>query len=156
MDEQENPYSAPTAASDQPQQFVDGTNLTPAGQGARFLNFLIDYLAQYAVAFAFGIVVVVIGGEDGAVWLESIPDLVFGLPILLGYYIVLESISSRTLGKIITGTKVVNEDGGKPTFGQILGRSFCRIIPFEAFSFFGTPPIGWHDRIPKTRVVKTR
>ena len=53
----------------------------------------------------------------------------------------------RTLGKFITGTKVVSADGETPTASQIVGRTFCRMIPFEAFSFAReTCPVGWHDK----------
>ena len=72
------------------------------------------------------------------------------------YYTVLEVISGRTLGKLLTGTKVVATNGSPASVGQILGRSLCRFIPFEAFSFFGGAgrPVGWHDSISKTRVVE--
>ncbi len=130
--------------------------IVPAGQGARFANLIIDYLAQSAIGFVFGVVIVVVGGEEGIAFLDRTPGLVIGIPILLAYYMVLEATTSRTLGKLITGTKVVNENGGSPTVGQVIGRSFCRLIPFEAFSFFGVSTRGWHDSIPKTFVVKSR
>ena len=47
-----------------------------------------------------------------------------------------------------------DENGTKPRFGQVIGRTLCRFVPFEAFSFFGER--GWHDKIPKTRVVMAR
>lgn len=153
MNDSENPYASPTATEYQPDQLH---SVTPAEQGARFANLIIDYFAQMAIAFVLGVVIGLVGGEEWLVFLDETPDLVFGIPILLAYYIVFEATTSRTLGKIMTGTKVVNEDGGTPSFGQIVGRTFCRLIPFEAFSFFGTPPRGWHDSIPKTIVVKTR
>lgn len=88
--------------------------------------------------------------------LERIPSVVLGFAILLFYYVILEAATGRTLGKLITGTKVVNEDGGAPSIGQIIGRTLCRCIPFEAFSFLSSDARGWHDRIPKTYVVKAR
>ena len=42
---------------------------------------------------------------------------------------------------------------GRPTYGQILGRTFSRFVPFEAFSFLPSP-VGWHDRWSGTRVVR--
>jgi uncharacterized RDD family membrane protein YckC len=156
MNEPDNPYASPSAPQHPSEQFDVRQPVTPAGQGSRFANLIIDYLAQFAISFVLGIVVVVIGGEQGVAFLDGTPGLVIGIPILLAYYFVLEATTSRTLGKLITGTKVVNQDGGTPTLGQIVGRTFCRLIPFEAFSFLGTPPRGWHDSIPKTIVVKTR
>ena len=153
MHESQNPYAPPQHDYDQldvPQAVI------PAGQGARFVNLVIDYFAQMAISFVLGIVIVVLGGQQGAAFLESTPGIVIGIPILLAYYIGFEATTSRTLGKLITGTKVVNAEGGTPTLGQIVGRSFCRFIPFEPFSFLGTPTRGWHDSIPKTFVVKAR
>jgi uncharacterized RDD family membrane protein YckC len=69
------------------------------------------------------------------------------------FYFILESTSQRTIGKLITQTKVVLENGEKPSLETIIIRSLCRIIPFEPFSFFGNIPRGWHDTISKTYVV---
>ena len=72
----------------------------------------------------------------------------------MGYYCFFEGIWGRTPGKFLIGTKVVDEEGDPPSFGQIVGRSACRLIPFEPFSFFGAR--GWHDSISHTYVVRTR
>jgi uncharacterized RDD family membrane protein YckC len=155
MNEPRNPYAAPSASLHASEQ-SDVLPPTPAGQGARFANFVIDYLAQLAIGFVVGVLIMVIGGQEGADFIEQIPGLFIGTPIFLVYYFVFEATTSRTLGKLITGTKVVNQDGRTPTLGQIAGRTFCRLIPFEAFSFLGALPRGWHDSVPKTFVVKTR
>jgi len=69
------------------------------------------------------------------------------------YYIIMEAILGQTLGKMITNTVVVTEDGEKPTLGTILLRTIVRFIPFDAFSYLGQRDTGWHDRWSKTRVV---
>lgn len=130
--------------------------LVPAGQGARFLNLIIDYIAQFAISFAFGVVVVIFRGEEGVRFLENTPRIFIGIPILLAYYFACEVTTSRTMGKFVTGTKVVDQFGDPPSVGQVIVRTLCRLIPFEPFSCLGTPPRGWHDSIPKTLVVKTR
>ena len=61
--------------------------------------------------------------------------------------------NGQSIGKMITGTIVVTEDGQKPSFGQILGRSFARIVPFEPFSFLGNDASGWHDKWSETKVI---
>ena len=48
---------------------------------------------------------------------------------------------------------VVLEDGTKPTTSDIVIRSLCRFIPFEAFSFLGDEGRGWHDSLSDTYVV---
>ena len=49
---------------------------------------------------------------------------------------------------------MVDINGEKPGTQEILIRSLCRLIPFDAFSFLGAPDKGWHDSISKTYVVK--
>lgn len=46
-------------------------------------------------------------------------------------------------------------DNKRASFLRILARCFCRLIPFNAFSFLGGSGSGWHDSIPKTKVVDT-
>jgi uncharacterized RDD family membrane protein YckC len=60
----------------------------------------------------------------------------------------------RSLGKLITGTIVVNENGGLPITQDFLKRNFSRIVPFDALSFLGSR--GWHDSWSDTRVVKRK
>jgi uncharacterized RDD family membrane protein YckC len=120
------------------------------------LTYVIDYIAVMIMGFGLGVVVVLLLGDEGANALQEIPDVVLGLGLFLFYYVLLEGIFGRTLGKLITGTKVVGEDGGKASFGQVLGRTLCRFIPFELFSVLGEEGRGWHDSIPKTLVIKAR
>ncbi len=69
------------------------------------------------------------------------------------YYVGCEYLFERTPAKFLTRTKVVTVYGLKPSFMTIVGRTLCRFIPFEQFSFFGDDPIGWHDKFSNTRVV---
>jgi len=71
---------------------------------------------------------------------------------LLLYYIAAESLTGKTLGKIITGSTV--QFYGKSTFAGALGRTFCRMIPFEPISFFFKKGYGWHDEFSGTTVEK--
>ncbi|MEX0793194.1 MAG: RDD family protein, partial [Pirellulaceae bacterium] len=131
-------------------------------QNTRLANFIIDSILIYMLSFAVGIVVAVVaiaGGADiqspgFAVW--DLVAQVLALLVIVAYFVVMEAATGRTLGKLITGTKVVNAQGRAPTLGQIVGRSFARMIPFEPFSYFGKEPRGWHDTLSKTYVVKAR
>ena len=60
----------------------------------------------------------------------------------------------RSLGKLITGTMVVKEDGSLPTSTDFLKRNFSRIVPFDGLSFLGNR--GWHDSWSDTAVVKRK
>jgi uncharacterized RDD family membrane protein YckC len=152
-----NPYEAPkTELTDNPS--IDAALLlNDASQGARFLNFIIDqifsrFVLVSVLSFALGVLLALTGSADSAKAL----GFVFSLLVMFLYHLVLEAATGRTLGKLITGTRVVDEDGGKPTLGQIAIRSLVRFVPFEPFSFFGASPTGWHDRWSKTRVIKVR
>ena len=80
--------------------------------------------------------------------------------VSLLYYFPQEWVSGRTLGKLLTGTQAINDDGRDLTLVRALLRSCFRWIPFEPFSFlFLTPlgkPRGWHDRFSKTLVITLR
>jgi uncharacterized RDD family membrane protein YckC len=153
MNAEMNPYEAPQsriAASE------DAVGLVQAERWRRFVNLVIDYLASIALAALFAIALAFFGGQAGLAWLDRQNDLLFGIVLTLAYYVPLEFTFGRTLGKLITGTRVVDEKGGPPSLGKILGRSLCRFIPFEPFSFFSADARGWHDSIPRTYVVKVR
>jgi uncharacterized RDD family membrane protein YckC len=75
------------------------------------------------------------------------------LTLFIVYYLLLEGIFNTTAGKCITNTVIVNENGNRPGFVQILGRTFARLIPFEALSFLGSTARGWHDSLSGTYVV---
>ena len=132
-----------------------------ASQGKRFVNYVIDRLFIMGMGGVFGVAL-------GAIWMYFSPDNFLELELLfdtrivqyvvgaiLGiiYYSFFEGVTGRSIGKYFTKTKVVDENGQKPTVQAIFLRSLCRFIPFEALSFLGSEPIGWHDSLSKTRVV---
>jgi len=132
-----------------------------ASQGQRFANFIIDYVCQIillmGMTFVFVIVMTIFGREDVLSRIEGMNKVEeYGLGILISliYYNIFEIFTFRTIGKFITKTVVVDAYGEKPTSNEILIRSLCRLIPFDAFSFLGAPGKGWHDSISKTYVVK--
>ena len=151
---QQNPYASPMSQAPPPIQHQQKGYVEPAGQGLRFANMLIDSAVQFGIGFVAGFAIVAMAGNDGLIFLEGIGGNLIGIPIGLAYYFLMEVTTGRTLGKLVTGTKVVNEHGEPASTGQILGRTFSRFIPFEAFSFLGTPCRGWHDSLPNTYVIK--
>ncbi len=164
----DNPYASPVATdSSFPEVSWVPRELQIATQGKRFLNLIIDNIIIQVLStmagFVIGILYAVIQiartgavAEDDGGQLQLVGFLV-GLMVAVGYFVFTEALFQRTLAKFITGTMVVNADGGRPSFGQIVGRSFARLIPFEAFSFLGSRnPVGWHDSMSGTRVISTR
>jgi uncharacterized RDD family membrane protein YckC len=50
------------------------------------------------------------------------------LALVLAYYIGLEATLGRTVGKLVTGIRVVGEDGGRPGFVSALVRTISRVV----------------------------
>ena len=123
--------------------------LKVASQNQRFVNYLLDFLSLCIFEFL-AILVLVLFGSASVI--HGVPHLILGALMMFIYYFPQEVIFGRTLGKLFTKTKVVNEDGSPLRFGRALGRTLCRFIPFDVFSYMASP-IGWHDKISKTRVV---
>lgn len=131
-----------------------------AEKSKRFVNNLIDGILCYALTLGIGM----LGnrlysnyGFDGL----AIGDIeqntlklnILHLAISIVFYGLFETLTLRTPGKYITGTKVIMRDGKRPGETSILLRTLCRLIPFEAISFLGRYNIGWHDSLSKTLVV---
>jgi len=131
-----------------------------ASKNSRFANYLLDFIPQYA--FSYGIVYLFfyIGELTGDYTLNNFlaeltifQNYALTYSFFLTYYFSMEALTQKTLGKYITNTMVVLRNGEKPSSKDILIRSLCRIIPFDALSFLGESSKGWHDSISKTFVV---
>ncbi|MCB1275798.1 RDD family protein [Prosthecobacter sp.] len=157
-----NPYAAPQSTVVNIEA-VPVSEAPSAGGGKRFLNFLIDRVAILGIFFVMGIVLVILDERGithrAASFFDDINTLqdmlITGLAGVV-YYGCLEGAWGRSLGKWITGTKVVTVSGEPLKFGTVLGRSLVRMVPFEAFSFLGGDASGWHDKWSGTRVIDLR
>ncbi|MGY4514974.1 RDD family protein [Lysobacter sp. HA18] len=150
--EMQNPYSAGDAVIAAGSQRV--YTAENAGKGRRFLTMLIDYVVYYVMVMLVMIPVMVVGGQDAV---QGGRAYAVSIPVFVLYWTLFEALFGRTVGKFICGTRVVTEAGTGPSFGQALGRTLSRMIPFEAFSvLFSEDATGWHDSIAKTKVVLAR
>lgn len=130
----------------------------PANGGLRFANRLIDAIIIVTVALrSISSFYSLRNGFNRSIDIEDSPFLLYliEIPAIIIYYLLLEGIFNTTAGKSATNTTIVNDSGERPGFAKILGRTFCRLIPFDALSFFGAGARGWHDRIPNTYVVES-
>jgi len=95
-------------------------------KGLRFLSGIVDY-----------ILLVVFGGIIGALQGFSLETL--SGPVLVKFYgtlaivcfaygLLMEHYYQGTLGKLATGTIIVNKDGGRMSFGQVLGRNLGKFL----------------------------
>lgn len=129
-----------------------------ASNTKRFINWTIDSISISILWLILLPVIVITLKKVGL--LENLKvgqtmDLKFTLlPIAFSYYIILEGIFQTTLGKLITRTKIIRLDNEKVNFIDILLRTLCRFIPLEQLSFLSENPVGWHDRISETRIIK--
>jgi len=119
----------------------------------RFINAIIDNWLGLSIC---GYILGFFGGVFGFIPEDMSDDgwIVFGVFVYFFYYIFTEYFTGKTLGKLMTGTKVVLEDGSKPLFSTLFIRTLVRLIPFEAFSFLNKDVRGWHDKWSRTRVIK--
>lgn len=129
----------------------------------RFFNCIIDFFFIIILIFVCTLFVLLSGNvfQIGiySIWEKTLDELGFVgscLSFAVVYYLIFESLFARTMGKIITGSIVVNENGLKPNFKIICIRTVCRLIPFDVFSFLGKSGIFWHDSFSKTYVVDKR
>lgn len=124
-----------------------------ATTGKRFANYIIDLIAFYIILLLIYICIgILIPGI-----LDRINGLLDRLIALVCYGFIMcltEAVShGKSIGKFITGTKVVNLDGTEIDFPKALTRNMIRSIPFNAFSALGSPCIPWHDRWSDTIVI---
>ncbi len=138
---------------------VTENDLKLAGKGHRIFNAIIDMVSFFIIWILLTLILYVVGfdqtytDETG----EELPIIAVYIliPTFWGYYLFAEYKFQKTIGKLLTKTKVVSLKGDKPSFTQIILRTLCRSIPFEYFSYLTTVE-GIHDRLSKTRVVKSK
>ncbi|HEY4210202.1 MAG TPA: RDD family protein [Steroidobacteraceae bacterium] len=162
---QDNRY-APTQAALNSQSTVEHgeQQIEPASRGRRFANLLIDTVASVIISMVVGVLLAIVWPQfliatadfQGSPESLILFNYLFGAIVGFIYYVPMEALTGRTLGKLITGTRVVSGSGEPPTFPQVLGRTLARYIPFEAFTFLSSTRVGLHDKLANTRVVSTR
>mgnify|MGYP003113529439 CR=1 FL=1 len=122
------------------------------GSGIRFLNFLIDFIVWLVLAFIITFIIGLFVQPSDQSMISLVGYLlIFGT--FIAYYAMMEIKFQKTIGKFVTKTKVVKINGDKPSDGDIIARTFCRLIPFDRLSFFFVRN-GIHDFLSKTKVVK--
>lgn len=112
-------------------------------KGTRLTNYLIDSFVIYTTWI---MIILVTQSYDYEFF------IFYSLMFL--YYLILESSSGQTLGKLITKTKVVSKNGKKPSFWRVLIRSTCRIIPLDTLSYLFGSELGMHDLVSSTVLTK--
>ncbi len=136
-----------------------------ANGGKRFANYIVDYIVQLVLFTGIMMVIVLLqlyitGSNSIGEWFDTIgkiEEYLLGYVLMVIYYFAMESLAKgKTIGKLITNTKVVNLNGETPDTANIMKRTLCRLIPFNALSFLGNEARGWHDSLSDTYVVDTK
>lgn len=133
--------------------------VTYATTGQRFANFIVDSIVIRiaAIIINVGIMILIQQFAPDINETNSVGYVLFLLLTSFATYILFYTLLERlangkTLGKLITKTRVVREDSQPLTWKDTLIRSLCRLVPFETFSGLSGYP--WHDKWTKTLVVK--
>jgi uncharacterized RDD family membrane protein YckC len=141
-----------------------------ASTGQRFLNWLIDnLLMQFGLSLLSGYIVgyilyaiapdfltqVAYEVEGTKTWRYWVLSFSIGYFNYIVYYTFCEKVfKGYTLGKAISRTRAIRDDGQELTFKDAFLRTLSRLVPFEVLSGFSDRP--WHDSWTKTTVVKAR
>ncbi len=131
---------------------IEKVDTNVVNSGIRFLNFLIDFIVIMILALIIGFIIGLFVHPTDQELIQIIGYILI-LGTFIGYYAIMEIKFQKTLGKFVTKTKVVKMDGEKPENGDIITRTFCRLIPFDRISFIFTKN-GFHDFLSKTKVIK--
>jgi uncharacterized RDD family membrane protein YckC len=120
------------------------------GVGTRVVNFIIDTTIVFLIAY------IASKTWNWYVFHYRYPYLNFGwffFGSVFLYYTIAEGLFGRTLGKLVSSTKVVNKQSRRASFLQILLRSLLRVTIIDLFFIpFIDKPL--HDYASKTEVVE--
>lgn len=126
--------------------------------GTRLIHTIIDSICLFILIFFLSFILGLFSFIFGD--FLNINDLTISLleftTILLAfflYFVYMEFKFQKTVGKFITKTKVIMNDGRKPDINEIFIRTACRLIPLDNISFIFTKN-GFHDRLSNTTVIK--
>lgn len=122
-----------------------------AGKPERLINYAVDTLIISIFSGLFSLFFIF--SNSSAYYLESIQSIIFVVIYIL-YYFIFEIFSGKTLGKMITKTKVIRRGEGNLSFLKILTRTITRLFFLDMYSYLFGYEIGMHDLLSNTIVVK--
>ncbi len=131
-------------------EIEQGKQYQIAAMPTRLLNYIIDQSVFVMLILAHPYVGINIKLEDLQ---KASPSMLMYLMLLnTAYYLICELAFSKTIGKMITRTRVVDTEGEKPKPATVIIRSLCRNLPLDNVSFLLFAK-GWHDQLSNTTVV---
>jgi uncharacterized RDD family membrane protein YckC len=145
-----NPYAAGAASV-----LREPISAELASATRRFWTFVVD---QIVIRIGLLVLEIVYGVAYGLDALEALNGLKWWgiyIAFYVIYYVSFEVISGRTLGKVLTGTRVVTTSGLALSIPTAIVRTLCRLLPLEPMSF-SLGETWWHDSLSRTKVVRSR
>lgn len=130
----------------------DISNYKVANKFHRLVNFFIDG----SLIFMFVVLSSKYEMTNSSLVIPRVSSIVSSIALVLIfiiYYTFFEYKFGYTIGKLISGTRVVQEDGTPLTGKQSIMRTLIRYIPVEPFTYL-MKSNGWHDAWVKTKVIK--
>jgi uncharacterized RDD family membrane protein YckC len=131
----------------------------------RCINFIIDNLVmRFTLAFGTGIIFAwvlntffpafasIVLHDDQLLPLLVVTYMVSRVNYAIYYSISEKCFNGYTIGKWLTHTRAIRNDGKELSTINAIHRSFARFLPFEFLSGFGVQP--WHDHWTRTIVIK--
>lgn len=153
-------YQNPAPQEDLLADYENVAEFNLASNGTRLGGFIVDIILFYVITFVLAYAIAVFSPETALALFpqdESNPllEMLVTYLYMIIFYSLLEGFTKgRSLGKLVTRTKVVRTDGSQITFKDAFLRSLCRVVPFEALSILWGPM--WHDKWTNTMVVDKR
>ena len=159
-----NPYAPPQAAV---QDVVDSDSQELAGRGVRLLTTILDSIIFVAMVYL--PLILTMAANAGRVHTPGGHTGVFSLLVLAGLVgwiwltVLFVTRNGQSIGKKITGIKVVRTDGSPASLGRIalmrnLLNLLLNVIPLygfvDALLIFGESHQCVHDKIADTIVIK--
>ena len=160
-----NPYKSPVSHAKK-------LPVEPVTRWRRFTNFAIDY---FLIAIVWFVILIFVESlwhglrhydfrtEDPPVFpppydknISAAIATIIGASVASLYFTLSEWMLGKTIGKLVTGTIVVNELGQPPTFKQMLKRTALRFLPWDCITYLSGSKTGWHDRFSGTTVVRRK
>ncbi len=142
-----------------PTSQAHGSKKKVASSNKRIVNYIVDIGFCYLLMVPVAIITAALDSASPGLFFDpytgaaNLGVYLIAFIVMIHYFVTLEASFGWTIGKLITKTRVISEKGSGRGTWQIYKRSFARFIPFEVFSFIGSNPVGWHDRLSGTRVV---
>jgi uncharacterized RDD family membrane protein YckC len=97
--------------------------------GARIGAALIDFALLFGLLVVLSVTIGEARVEDGFPFsLNSYADAALYLGLVLVYYFALEATIGQTVGKLLTGVRVVRADAARPSVGAVAIRTVVRVV----------------------------